>query len=210
MPKPLFTMSDGELESFGISIGKRVALNFESGVEVKGRIKSMTRRDGNLLLISFTDCLVTCMEEVLFEPAWGIYDMAVGERVDSAYSGAADPDAFHYSYEPPREKTHKISHTGGAKKLHSLYQVVRDTRTHKTGDLELMSVFETIKKEYPEEWLAVLEILELKMDSGDEMAGIELTAYLKALKIKIPDLEKLIDNGLAMIAERVTGIQATP
>ena len=88
-------MSPSDLELFGIIEGKETSLEFESGVTVKGTIITGIRNVfGKILLISFKDCLVTFEDQVLFKPSWGIFDMAVGKEITSAYSGAADNSSF--------------------------------------------------------------------------------------------------------------------
>ena len=68
-----------------------------------------------------------------------------------------------------------------------------------------------MKKEYPGEWLLFLEMLELLWDAdGQEDTTKEVSDYLLEMKHIHPELENLLDNGLAMISERITGIQATP
>lgn len=210
LSKPLFTSTDGDLEAAGISVNKQAVLVFESGVTVKGQVNSTTRKEGHLLLISFTDCLVTYRDQVLFEPAWGTFDMAVGDKIDSAYSGPADPNAFEHTFDPPREKTHKIVHSTEARRLHSFYQQVRDVREGKEGSDDLVSLYAILKSDYPDEWLLVLEILELVSQSENDSATRDLTNYIIGLKEKHPELENLVDNGLAMISERITGVRATP
>ena len=46
------------------------------------------------MLMSFEDCTVTYNEEALFLPEWGMYDMAVGQKITSVFSGAADRPVF--------------------------------------------------------------------------------------------------------------------
>lgn len=211
LSKPLFTMSNEELRSAGIELNKPTELSFDSGVNVRGTIRGTLHQGGNLLLISFSDCLVTFRDEVLFKPDWGMFDMAVGEKIDSAYSGPADANAFEYSFDPPQEKTHKIIHSPEAKRLHALYQEVRDLREKGSKDNAMQSLFERVKAEYPDEWLLFLEMLELLWDAdGQEDATKTVSNYLVDMKHKHPELENLLDNGLAMISERITGIQATP
>jgi hypothetical protein len=38
------------------------------------------RKDGKILLLSFTDCTVKHQRKTLFEPSWGTYDMAVARK----------------------------------------------------------------------------------------------------------------------------------
>ncbi|MBU1579235.1 MAG: aromatic amino acid hydroxylase, partial [Bacteroidetes bacterium] len=92
--KPPRFLTDQDLAELGIVAGKACAFEFESGIKLKGVLQKTVRREGNLLLLSFSDCRVTYQDQLLFDPSWGQYDMAIGESVVSAYSGPADPDAF--------------------------------------------------------------------------------------------------------------------
>ena len=199
--KPLFLFTDGELESAGIKIGKETNLTFVSGVEVSGKVKSFTRQKGHLLLISFVECRVTYRDKILFEPSWGIFDMAIGEKINSAYSGPADADAFKFKFDPPNEKTHKIVHSEKAKKLHSLYSKVRENREGEANIPELMDIFEHIKENYPNDWLLALEILELISKLSDNGSAENLKSYLLSKKEENEEFSNLINNGLEMIRE---------
>jgi phenylalanine-4-hydroxylase len=42
-------------------------------------------------LIRFKNCTVTYGETVLFQPEWGVYDMAVGKKVVSAFQALLMP-----------------------------------------------------------------------------------------------------------------------
>ncbi len=79
--------------------------------------------------------------------------MAVGEKVNSAFSGAADPNAFEFTFEPPKEKTHKIVYSDKDKQLHILYQQVRDIRDGKARSPALKQYIHEVIKDIPEEWL---------------------------------------------------------
>jgi len=200
LTKPLFSLTDSELRAIGVLNRNTTNIIFDSGVEVRGTVKGTVRQDEKILLISFTDCKVTYKEKVLFEPSWGIFDMAVGEKIDSAFSGPADPDAYEYSIDPPREKTHKIEYTPEALRLHELYQNIRDIREKNEDKKGWKPVYETLKSEYPSEWMLILEILELLIDDSENGSAEEIKTYLLNLKSRTPELEKLIDNGLAMIS----------
>ena len=83
-------LTDEELGSLGIAAGKDSTVEFASGVVVSGHVESILRHERKLLLITFTNCRVTFGDRVLFEPAWGNFDMAVGARIASVFNGAAD------------------------------------------------------------------------------------------------------------------------
>jgi phenylalanine-4-hydroxylase len=94
MTKPLEQFTESELESIGIQKGKRCVLRFEGGVTVDGILESTLYKEGKLLLLSFSDCTVERHSQVLFRPEWGMYDMAVGEKITSVFAGAADSESF--------------------------------------------------------------------------------------------------------------------
>ena len=50
-------------------------------------------------------------ETILFQPEWGIYDMAVGKKVISAFSGPADVNSFDLISHVPTSKTIKAKHS---------------------------------------------------------------------------------------------------
>jgi len=194
--KPLETCTIAELINLGVEINKNVEIEFESGINVKGRLFSITNRNGKNLLFSFKDCRVTYQDQVLFEPEWGIYDMAIGAMITSAFSGPADTEAYGHTHEPPKEKTHKINYDAKTKSLHALYQKIRDFRDS-GGVLTLVEgVFETIQKSFPDEWLLVLEIVELSGENGFTDLKQKTQSYLKDLIKTRPELEALINNGI--------------
>ncbi|MFP4471898.1 MAG: aromatic amino acid hydroxylase, partial [Bacteroidales bacterium] len=101
-------LSINELEELGIIEGRECVIDFESGVRVAGYLDNIIQRKGHNLLFSFHDCSVRYKDDILFQPHWGTYDMAVGEKIVSAYTGPADPGAFRFMFPVPSEKTHKI------------------------------------------------------------------------------------------------------
>jgi phenylalanine-4-hydroxylase len=194
---PLEMLSDGELETIGISTGKEAKLEFESGMVVEGMLDSITRRDGKIILMTFSGCTVIFRDKMLFKPSWGAYDMAVGEKIISAFAGPADPFAFQLEYPVPLEKTHKIIHSAKALRLHQLYQVIRDCREQQTGDPGFEPIFQEIRKVYPEEWLLPLEILELINEmSSYQTLKKEISDYLLNIKGQDTNLKRLIENGM--------------
>ncbi|MEO6850177.1 MAG: aromatic amino acid hydroxylase, partial [Mucilaginibacter sp.] len=93
--KALEDMSINELLLNDIEEGKTTLLNFESGITVSGMVKTIWVQDNKILLIAFTNCTVKDKNGALvFDPSWGVYDMAVGQKIISVFCGAADKDAY--------------------------------------------------------------------------------------------------------------------
>ncbi len=199
LPEPEYA-SDNDLKSIGVIVDKKVELEFESGVKVSGIFHKITRNEGRLCLLSFSDCHVHYKGTDLFLPAWGMYDMAVGSKIISAFTGPADPDAFGLEYPVPVEKTHKIVHSEKAKHLHHLYQKVRDIRNNNCSYAELPHIWDEMKTQHPDDWLCSVEILELLKEKGiHDDFYMEVKEALVELKNESPQKAKLIDDGFSML-----------
>jgi phenylalanine-4-hydroxylase len=192
-------MTPKDLEVYGIIEGKVTTLNFESGIKVKGKIITGKRDlQGKIILISFENCLVTFLNQILFEPSSGIYHMAVGKSIKSAFAGPASPVSFTDVYSISDKKTSKIVYSKSEQYLHALYDKVRALRTNKSSNQELMSkIFDEIQTKYPNEWLILLELFELTHISNIEL-GDKIHTQLAKLK-ENKDLEQLICDGLELI-----------
>ncbi|MBN1338528.1 MAG: aromatic amino acid hydroxylase [Bacteroidales bacterium] len=194
-----------ELEKLKGKSGK-TTLEFNSGVSVTGNLTGHLNRDGKLLLLSFSNCLVTYQGKVLFDPAWGNFDMAIGERVDSVFCGPVDPEAFGLQYEAPLEKTHKIEHKEESLRLFSLYREVSEMRSENNADISgLKQIFENLRKNFPAEWLLPLEIIELSDEKKNSGWHKELRDYLLTLAEKENSLKTLINNGVALAKKQSAG-----
>jgi len=196
-------MSPRDLMAYAIYEGERVTLEFEGGITVSGKIITGTRNiQGKVIIISFTDCTVTHNDKVLFQPEWGIYDMAVGKKVVSAYSGPADVNSFDLVTHVPSSKTIKATKTAEREELEGLYQNVRDIRNGKATNSTLFETFAKLKQNHPNDWLLSVELAELLQKQGDRELLQEVIIYLDSLKIKRPEVAHLIDGGLELILEK--------
>ena len=195
-------MSPKDLEVYGIIEGKMATLKFESGVKVKGKIITGKRDlQGKIILISFEDCTVSFLNQVLFKPSLGIYDMVVGESIKSAFAGPASPDSFGDVYSISDKKTAKIIYSKSEKYLHILYEKVRALRTNKSLDEMIMSqIFDEVQTKYPMEWLILLELFEITYANKIDLAE-KIQLQLAKLK-ENKDLKQLICDGLDLIKKK--------
>jgi phenylalanine-4-hydroxylase len=196
-------MSPRDLRAYDIYEAGKVTLEFEGNITVSGEIITGSRNlRGEIILISFKNCTVTHNVTVLFQPEWGIYDMAVGKKVISAFSGPADVKSFDMITHIPSSKTIKSSKSSLRLELESLYQNVRDIRTGKSANLSLENIFEKIVKDHSKDWLLAIEIAELS--SNNTLLSSKIVTYLEQLKIARPEVTNLINNGLELILEKET------
>src|SRR5438874_12055053 len=160
----------------------------------------MERRDAQLLLISFADCTAKLGDRILFDPAWGTYDMAVGEDIISVFNGAADNDAYNQVALVPKERTIKVPSTETRKRLENLYAQVRKIRESKTGYERLGEIWERQQAEHPEDWLLSMEIFEV-LDTTDQQPELkgEIKEFLNEKKTKTKDLSTLVSWGFRLV-----------
>ena len=192
-------MSPRDLKRNGIVEGKKVILNFEGGIKVEGEIITGKRDlQGKIILISFKDCRVTYLEKVLFDPSWGVYDMAVGENITSAFAGPASTDSFSDIYSISDKKTNKIIYSKADQEIHKLYKSLRVFRENKTFDSKVCTdLFKEIREKCPDEWLILLELYEVVYFNDITLAK-EVHIELVRLK-RNKNLKQLICDGLDLI-----------
>ena len=195
-------MSPEDLKKNGIIEGKTTRLCFEGGIIVNGKVITGKRDiQGKIILISFKNCLVTYNEQVLFEPSWGIYDMVIGNIISSAFAGPADPNSFDDIHKISKQKTTKILYSYKEKKLHELYKLVKFHRVNNTNEFDVLkSVFKKVVKNYPSEWLILLEIYELIYNKDLSLMNEVYDQLSKLQQNKL--YTKLIIDGLDLIIKK--------
>jgi len=192
--KPPEHLTDGDLNNNGFTKDKLCSFEFESGLKVEGVFIKSFSQEGKLLLMSFRDCIVRYRDKVLFEPSWGVYDMAVGATISSCFSGPADPDAYALRFPPPEEKTHKIFHSDKQLALFELYEDIRNLRERSESKNTVDEVFNQLKSNYPDDWLLAVEVLEYaKKESRFEMIQ-QADLHIRDIIERHPGYKHLIEN----------------
>ena len=213
---------DYHKEGFGSPIGKwketklaegqKAKLEFENGITVEGKVEKILHADevGSAsrtagqrvptILISFSSCRAKYGDRVLFDPDWGTYDMAVGERISSVFNGAADKDAYNQVALVPKERTIKVPSDAKRKKLENLYAQVRKIRESKTGYERLGEIWETQQAEHPSDWLLSMEIFEI-LDTTNQQSQLKakIEKFLNQKKATTKDLSTLIGWGFRLV-----------
>ncbi|MFI5168111.1 MAG: aromatic amino acid hydroxylase [Thermoanaerobaculales bacterium] len=195
----LESLDDDGLRALGIATGRTATLDFPGGVRLTGRLDHLTRANGKPVLLTFDDCRVTRGDTLLFDPAWGRYDLAVGERIVSVFHGAADKEAYEQIAFVPKERTIKVEADARSHQLQRLYAAVRQVRDTGHGFEALPAIYLDLRANHPDDWLLSLEILELLVKHGADAAlRVEIRACLTA-RAADPELAKLIRNGLRLV-----------
>jgi phenylalanine-4-hydroxylase len=203
--RPTHTLSRADLETAGCRPGNPVQIDFVSGYQVKGTFKTSVFHESKLVCLTFTNCTVTRGQEVLFAPEWGEFDLAIGERVVSAYGGPADISHFgdfdigEASTSPAR--TSPFTHDELS--IFGVYSELRKLRRQTSVSApSLEAIAQSVLQNYASEWLLELELLEIakqhSIKAGEWTAAIE-TALARNRRDLDPPAASLIDKGLEHI-----------
>ncbi len=195
---PLENMTAVDLKAYDFYDGKQLSFEFESGIKVKGvNITGMRNVAGKIMIIQLSNCTVTYKEEVLFRPAFGVFDMAIGNTVVSAFAGAADPCSFPNLYRASRTPSISKETNDKTLALCELAQRIRDLRASESfSEKDLDNIFGILKQEHPYNWLLPLEVLEL---SNSAKLKSCIKKHLSKLAFEKPNLSGLIASGLDLI-----------
>lgn len=192
--KALEDFSDDDLIDLKLAVGATGKIEFESGITVSGKLTHLTRKNGKLVLMTFTGCTVTAADgSLLFKPEWGTYDMAVGNEIISVFSGSADKENFNVYPTKSDKNAIPVVHTEQDEVLFEFYKAVRAMHTKKQINRQkLADIVEVLDAEFPAEWLLRLEILELDRQSAAKNGLDQISA-------KGGDIAGLIEAGLALL-----------
>lgn len=187
-------------------IGKQTTLQFVSGFEVTGKIKSLQHAGGKLVVVTWDDCTVTYKGQKYYEPAWGTFDMAVGSSVRSVFGGPADREKYGATDDFTAPRIPPKTLTATEKRLHEQYRKLRQVREGLLSNPDIVQsltlLIETHEQEFPDDWLFWLECFEIcerQRLPVELQTSVRLT--LERLAQKSPENRTIIEDGLALAAE---------
>lgn len=192
-------MRPRDLKAYNFYDGKRISIEYESGITIEGlNVTGIRNVFGKLILIEFEDCTVTYRNHKLFSPEEGTFKLAVGSSIASAFAGAADYRSFNNLYHVSETKTTKLDKNKTVLELELLYKKVRTLRDSTYSAKDLKAVFNRLSGSHQDDWLLVIELYELT-NNLDNRLSEDILSYLNKMKIKKPKIAHLIDNGLELI-----------
>lgn len=205
--KCLSEYAASDLKSDGIAIGSTATLNFESGVIVTGLVKSLTySQSKKLMLIAFENATVKKGDTVFFDPAWGTFDMAVGSRVVSVFGGPADRANYGLIDSFVQKTIPRKKYSTEELLKHSLYQSLRDLREGKMAKVPtaLEAIVDSLKKSFPNEWLAFVEALEISL-TVPEFSSTEtvIREQLNSIRSRFAEKTSYIELGLSLAGRKI-------
>lgn len=194
------SLSARDLHALGFGEGRTGRLAFASGLVLEGRLSEILEAEGRNRLIRFEDCRLTWGDELLFDPAWGHFDLACALVVESVCGGWADRQVDPQDL-PAERPVMKSTLEEGKARLAELYGLVR--RLRESGDrssetcCQLEAVAEELERLFPQDWLLRLELVEF----GNCLPPARhdaLLAWLKRHAASGPESAQLVERGLAL------------
>ncbi len=193
-------MSPRDLKVYNIFEGETISLEFEGEIKISGEIITGTRNlKGEIILITFRNCIVAHKNKVLFKAEDRLYSMAVGKHIVSAFNGPADLNSFDLVTHEISSTTAETKKSEGLLKLEMYYQQIRHFREGINTTTSCNKVFKEIKENYPNDWLLSVELYELAKTNGDAAFAEDITRHLETVKQQRPNVGHLIDDGLALV-----------
>ncbi|HAC15115.1 MAG TPA: aromatic amino acid hydroxylase [Bacteroidetes bacterium] len=197
--KPLENWSDAELTDYGIQSGNNATIDFESGYQVIGKVENILRKNGNVVILGFSDCTAYDPAGVkVYRPEFGTFDMAIGASIVSAYSGSADK--VNYNVYPPKsdKKAIKVTYSDSQKHVFSLYRQLEEFRkANETNPKDISKLYDTIRTSHPTDWLILVELLNFLKDRNQQSdLQDDIISDLRKLSEQNEEKRDLIEAGL--------------
>lgn len=194
-------LTDAELGKLGITLNSPCTIEFNSGIKVQGVVRSLKRKHGKLVILTWDQARVEGLGEVFYQPEWGPFDMAVGREVVSVFGGPADRRAYGEVEEFVAARVPDRSYTPEEKKLHRLYLELRMIRDNQVSGEALENALRPLldqHREFKTDWLFLLEAFELLEPLKSELAG-KVRAQLEEIAKREPSVKSSIQDGLALV-----------
>ncbi|MEO0335363.1 MAG: aromatic amino acid hydroxylase, partial [Pseudomonadota bacterium] len=201
--KPLSSLSQSEQDSLNIKVGAEISLNFTSGIKVKGRLKGFSRHEDRLDILSFENCTVSKGDEFMFQPDWGVFDLACGGQITSVYAGPADRLVFEVEEDFVASRVPSRTTSPKEQQLYGVFQKIRGLQ----GQENIIEEdFDSLVKEWSsntdKNWLAGLELYEIALQRKIEGANVnEIAKSFEA--IKDPSVKTCLEDGLDLVKSEI-------
>ncbi|MFL2989863.1 MAG: aromatic amino acid hydroxylase [Candidatus Neomarinimicrobiota bacterium] len=198
--KSLYELSDEELKTINVEPGKHSTIKFYNGLIVSGTIKSIIRYENKPILITLDNVSVRLEDNILFEPAWGQYDLACGNKIVSIYGGPGDWN-YYQNLEPTKKKNsyHSSNLTENTEYLNKLYGKVEKLRNEKASSEDYITILKIVYNEYDKEWLLCMIIYEIIYKDQTIRKEVQfLKNHLITFKSDL-QLKNAIERGLQLI-----------
>ena len=186
------------------NIHEQINITFDSGINLDGKIKDKIFNNSKLIIVSFDNCRITHGNKTLFDPNWGIFDLACGNSVVSVYGGPADIKSYlkFMDIELPNKVKPKYltKYSKLEKSLIHLYEkVISNDSKSNLNDQELQLIVDELDLSFQDDWLLRFELLNILNPEKDFELISKLRLQIANISKKDFDLHHSIKRGLDSI-----------
>ena len=201
---------DYHLHGYGCPVGpfqltgtfennQTVQMKYESGVVVSGQFKKILKIAESVQIVTLTNASAKLNNKVLFDPAWGDYDIAVGKKVVSVFGGPADRKEYGDTDDFVAARVQQPTYSDQQKNLFSLYQTVRNFRKSESSADVLQKIFSQCLETASDQWLLFVELLEIcHYKKINTSVKTDIQNQLENLKKTQQQISPLIEDGLRL------------
>ncbi len=176
-----------------------IEMKYVSGIIVTGLIKKILNVSKSSQILTLTNASAKLADKILFDPAWGDYDIAIGKNVVSVFGGPADRKEFGDTDDFVAARVQKPAYSDTQKNLFSLYQAVRDFRKSGTSADILQKIFYQCLETASDQWLLFIELLEIcHQKKINTSVKDDILNQLENLKKTQLQIRPLIEDGLRL------------
>ena len=198
--KSLYELNDEELKTINVECGKLSKIKFYNDLIVSGMIKNIIKFKGKPILIKLDNAYVKFKDKVLFEPEWGSYDLACGNKIVSIFGGPADWNNYQTLEIIKKDISYHSSNlTKNTEHLNQLYGKVENFKNEKAPSKNYVPILKILYKDYRKEWLLCMIIYEIIYSDPTIANEIQfLRDHLIKFKSDL-QLENAIERGIELI-----------
>ena len=187
-----------------MSIGEEVNLQLDGDIKLSGILNKKLEHDGKLLIVSFDNCRVYNKSNLLFDPSWGIFDLACGEFVDSVSGGPADIKRYN-SYMntelPNKDRPEYITNLSDRDK--TLIQLFTDVHIlNNRNDVDKKQLIELVDKAsklFSDEWLLFIEIYKTTKNNNYSDLSNQIKKSILSINYENNELLQIVKRRMAQI-----------
>lgn len=202
--KSLDELTPNEIKSLQIETGNSINLEYESGIVVRGLVKSVHfSKSGNIQFLQIQDCTISHKQEVFKTVSQTLGFIVAGKSIVSGFSGSADKEKFPVYPPKSQRKAIKVQHSSDQLVLFKLYTMVREMRESKILHWDTIDIIhEKLSLHFKYEWLLRIELLEILQNHHvEDSLTVKLVGELNELKKVSKEYHNLISAGLQLIYE---------
>ncbi len=201
---------DYHLHGYGCPVGvfqltgtiennQTVQMKYTSGIVVNGQIKKILKISESAQIVTLINASAKLNDKVLFDPAWGDYDIAVGQKIVSVFGGPADRKEYGDTDDFVAARVQQPTYSDQQKNLFSLYQAIRDFRKSESSADVLQKIFSQCLETAADQWLLFIELLEIcHYKKINTSVKTDIINQLENLKKTQQQISPLIEDGLRL------------